>query len=83
MFYRLFENINRHHALKLIFQLIIFTLLPVKFVHAYPEFIGYGYGSCLTCHYNGAGGGPLSDYGRSLFAVEIAAKPPFSKPLRF
>lgn len=42
---------------------------------AYPEFIGYGYSSCLTCHWNAAGGGGLNDYGRALFAAEIAAKP--------
>ena len=42
---------------------------------AYSEFIGMGYASCAVCHYNGAGGGALSDYGRALFAVEIAQRP--------
>jgi len=42
--------------------------------HAYPEFIGMGYTSCMTCHYNGAGNGGLNDYGRGLFAAEIASK---------
>ncbi len=42
---------------------------------AYPEFIGYGYRSCLTCHYNATGGGQLNDYGRALFGAEIAARP--------
>lgn len=41
---------------------------------AYPDFIGYGYASCLTCHYNSQGNGPLTDYGRALFAQEIAAR---------
>ncbi len=41
---------------------------------AYPEFIGYNYASCLTCHYNGHGNGALSDYGRALWASEIAGK---------
>jgi hypothetical protein len=41
---------------------------------AYPEFIGYKYASCLTCHYNGNGNGPLNDYGRALFAAEIAGR---------
>lgn len=41
---------------------------------SYPEFIGYGYNSCLTCHYNGNGGGPLTDYGRALWSAEIAAR---------
>ncbi|NJL24888.1 MAG: hypothetical protein HC902_06755 [Calothrix sp. SM1_5_4] len=42
---------------------------------AYPDFVSYGYRSCMTCHYNAAGGGPLSDYGRALWAAEIAGKP--------
>lgn len=70
------EKLNIQSSVFFIFLILLFSK---NFSHAYPEFIGYGYGSCLTCHYNGAGGGPLSDYGRSLFAVEIAAKPPFSK----
>lgn len=45
---------------------------------AYPEFIAYGYSSCLTCHYNGQGGGPLNDYGRALWSAEIAARPFYS-----
>jgi len=42
---------------------------------AYPQFIGHGYTTCLTCHSSPTGGGALSDYGRALFAVEIANKP--------
>lgn len=41
---------------------------------SYPEFIGYGYSSCLTCHYNGLGGGPLNDYGRALWSAEISSR---------
>lgn len=41
---------------------------------AYPEFISRGYSSCLTCHYNGNGGGPLNDYGRALWATEFASR---------
>jgi hypothetical protein len=41
---------------------------------AYSQFIGYGYSSCLTCHYNSSGGGPLSDYGRGLAATEISGR---------
>lgn len=41
---------------------------------AYPQFIGYKYSSCLTCHYNGNGSGPLNDYGRALWSAEIAGK---------
>lgn len=43
-------------------------------VQAYPEFIGMGYTGCMTCHFNGAGNGGLNDYGRGLFAAEIASK---------
>lgn len=65
--------------LSIIFSFVILGLsLPSN---AYPEFMSYGYSSCLSCHFNGAGGGPLNDYGRGLFAVEIAAKPFFQSKL--
>lgn len=55
--------------------ILIFFLLSISDrAFAYPEFIGYKYASCLTCHYNGHGNGPLNDYGRALFAAEIAAR---------
>jgi len=39
---------------------------------AYPNFIGFGYSSCITCHYNPYGNGPLTDYGRALSATTIS-----------
>lgn len=51
-----------------------FLFAVAERVSAYPEFIGYKYSSCLTCHYNGHGNGPLNDYGRALFAAEIAGR---------
>nr|HPI41584.1 hypothetical protein [Pseudobdellovibrionaceae bacterium] len=54
----------------LIQSLFIFVSLSA---FSYPDFIGYGYTSCLTCHYNSQGGGPLSDYGRALFS-ELTAR---------
>lgn len=48
-------------------------LLP-QIANAYPEFIGYKYAACLTCHYNGHGNGPINDYGRALWAAEIAGR---------
>lgn len=48
---------------------------------AYPSFIAYGYKSCMTCHYNGHGSGALNDYGRSLFAVEIASRALYDKKI--
>lgn len=41
-------------------------------MYAYPNFIGYGYSKCLTCHYNPYGNGPLTDYGRGLSATTIS-----------
>lgn len=55
---------------------LILLALPQD-VMAYADFIGYGYRSCQVCHVSGAGGGMLTDYGRALFATEIAAKPPW------
>lgn len=55
-------------------------LAPVK-SYAYPDFISYGYNTCLTCHYNGQGNGPLNDYGRALFTTEIASRKIFSNKL--
>ncbi len=43
-------------------------------VWAYPDFIGYGYKTCIMCHYNSQGNGPLTDYGRAIFSQEIAAR---------
>jgi len=54
--------------------LIIFLLSVAERASAYPEFIGYKYASCLTCHFNGHGNGPLNDYGRALFAAEIGGR---------
>lgn len=41
---------------------------------AYPEFIGYKYSTCITCHYNSQGNGPINDYGRALWGAEIAGR---------
>ncbi len=48
---------------------------------AYPEFIAHGYASCLTCHYNGSGSGPLTDYGRALWSAEIASSALYPKSM--
>lgn len=56
------------------FLLLIFLVVSSREALAYPDFIGYGYSACITCHYNGQGGGALNDYGRALFATEIAAR---------
>lgn len=41
---------------------------------SYPQYIGHGYNSCITCHYNPEGNGPLNDYGRAIGATAIAAR---------
>ena len=53
---------------------IFFLFLLNITAHAYPNYIGYGYNSCLTCHYNPHGNGPLTDYGRAVSATVIADK---------
>lgn len=65
---------------KLLGPIIILTALFLnKKAQAYPDFIAYGYSSCITCHYNGHGGGALNDYGRALFASEITSRSAFPK----
>lgn len=51
---------------------IVVTLLSLTRAYAYPQFVGFGYTSCLNCHYNPFGGGPLTDYGRALGSTMIA-----------
>jgi hypothetical protein len=53
---------------------LLLGLLVPRLARAYPEFIGYKYSTCLTCHYNGQGNGPLNEYGRALFATEISSR---------
>lgn len=53
---------------------LILGLLFPQLAAAYPQFIGYKYSSCITCHYNSHGNGPINDYGRSLWSAEIAGR---------
>lgn len=46
-------------------------ILGAKTVYGYTSMIGYGFKSCLNCHYNAFGGGPLTDFGRSTSAVTL------------
>lgn len=52
--------------------LVLLFLVSAK-SWAYPNFIGHGYTSCLNCHYNPGGNGPLTDYGRAVAATAIAS----------
>lgn len=56
--------------MKYFFLLLI--LLPLK-AQAYVNFIGHGYTSCLNCHFNPLGNGPLNDYGRAIAATGISS----------
>ena len=42
-------------------------------VFSYELFIGHGYTSCKTCHYNPYGNGPLNDYGRAVSASVVSS----------
>ncbi|MCO4794131.1 MAG: hypothetical protein KC493_10480 [Bacteriovoracaceae bacterium] len=54
--------------------LLIFMIAYSPLSGAYPHFVGFGYTSCATCHYNPFGNGPLNDYGRALSATAVSAK---------
>lgn len=48
--------------------------LVINKAEAYPNFIGHGYNSCITCHYNPFGNGPINDYGRAVSATAVASR---------
>ncbi len=52
-------------------KLILLLILP-SVAWSYPNFISYHYTSCITCHYNPMGNGPLTDYGRAVGATVIS-----------
>lgn len=51
----------------------LLAILSTQAAWAYPNFIGHGYTSCLNCHYNPGGNGPLTDYGRAVAATAISS----------
>ncbi|MNS78385.1 hypothetical protein D3C72_1119980 [compost metagenome] len=64
--------------IKILLPSLLFAFLFTPKAQAYPDFIGYGYSSCITCHFNGLGGGALTDYGRAIFAGDITARDVYS-----
>ncbi len=56
------------------FIIFSFLFLGATKSWSYSNFIGYGYASCLTCHYNAFGNGPLNDYGRALGANMVSGR---------
>ncbi len=55
------------------FFLLLIFFITSSAALAYPHFIGHSYTSCLNCHYNPAGNGPLTDYGRAISATLISS----------
>lgn len=51
--------------------LCLFTFFQTN-AFAYPGNIGFGYSSCLTCHFQPAGGGPINPYARAVQATEFS-----------
>lgn len=56
--------------MKIVFLLLTFFSFRA---YSYTQFIGHGYTSCLACHFNPTGGGPLNDYGRVVSATLISS----------
>jgi hypothetical protein len=50
------------------------SLFYISEAQAYPHFISQGYNSCITCHYNPFGNGPINDYGRAVSGTAIASR---------
>lgn len=65
--------------MKKLISFLIFFLIIANKVYAYSSFISHGYTSCLTCHYNALGNGPLNDYGRGVSATAISSRSFYSK----
>ena len=53
---------------------LIFFMFLTGLSWGYPNYIGHGYTSCLNCHFNPFGNGPLNDYGRAVSATLISAR---------
>ncbi|PWU17461.1 MAG: hypothetical protein C5B49_08835 [Bdellovibrio sp.] len=64
-----------------VFSMFLF-LLAVHRAAAYPTYISYGYHSCMSCHFDPLGNGPLTDYGRSVSATELTDRRFWSSGIR-
>lgn len=65
-------KINGMHLLTFVAAILVY--LCSSPVWAYPAFISYGYNSCVSCHYNGQGGGSLNEYGKAVMASELSSR---------
>jgi hypothetical protein len=52
--------------------IFVISLLINQNCFSYPQFIGFGYNTCISCHYNPYGSGPLRDYGRAQSSTVIS-----------
>jgi hypothetical protein len=59
---------------KILILSILATFTLGSTAYGYPHFIGYGYNSCITCHYNPFGNGPINDYGRAVSGTAVASR---------
>ena len=57
-----------------LYLFLVTLLLYASQVFGYANFIGHGYTTCLTCHFNPWGGGPINDYGRVVSATAISSR---------
>jgi hypothetical protein len=69
--------VKNHETIGGVRSLLLLAALFSWKSYSYPSFIGYGYTSCLVCHFNAFGNGPLTDYGRALGATTVAGAPWF------
>lgn len=65
---RTYFYVKRMYRIVLILSIVLLSIN----CYSYPNFIGHGYNSCITCHYNPYGNGALNDYGRALSATAIS-----------
>lgn len=63
------------------FSILLIGLMLGSSAYAYPSYISLGYHSCVSCHYNPMGNGPLNDYGKSVAATELTDRIFFSHQL--
>jgi hypothetical protein len=67
---------QRKYPLANVFRFVLLLLMCVfSDAQAYPQFVVHGYTTCMACHYNPMGNGPLTDYGRALGATVISRRP--------
>lgn len=64
---------SKQYTLPILSLIGILLLVPFK-AQAYPNFIGHGYNSCITCHYNPFGNGSINDYGRAFSATAVSSR---------